>query len=1434
MEHQDFLNYLEYSGKDPSRLIFEDELTGLFNRRYLYHYFQSKVAWAALDACPLSLLMMDLDHFKQVNDSYGHQAGDQALVWLAGLLKGVAGKVGMPIRFAGDEFMILLKDCEKSASLQLGVQLLQHVRDNPFQLDDQNGALNLTISLGIASAPDDAISGKGLIQMADTALYSAKKNGRNQLVNAADVNPAAVFTKTAINQLKEVKIVGRGRQLATVSDALKKFSLRQNQFLLAEGAAGMGKTEFLEAIRRNLARSRTWQVKVNGNPQEMYRPYYLTAKILEGLLKLCDDLGMAVLKSLNPTELTFLAPIMPQLEIVGMPVVDENEKEFREGIFRTVFHLLHKLLDTRPVILFIDDIQYSDLATLLLIRQLILHGGFPIFICCTSSVASPPAATGEITPLDRFLTKFQEDLSIQKFSLTPLTSSDIAKHVQCLFPNVQLPADFDENLAKISQGNPLFFNEILRKLVLDEKITLIGQKWVIKPLEEAYLPRSLEEIVSGKIATLDEESKQMLDQVSALGEGVPLSMLIGSSEEMEARVLEFIDKAATQGLLSSDFEVNDEVVRFLGKRILEITYGAIEPERKEKIHERIGNYHETLYQKRLIPSAATLAYHFKRSTDQEKARNYEQILTATNRKNFNAEEASLYTNEELNEGLGTDLPIRPQDEPLIPRAIRDFMVAVRYIKLYPPGSKSIISVTHQAKKSFDQILQNNETVNLAQIKQDLLVNGQEINSPELKKVAGSFLQFLDRYELKGITFHQGITDEELEILLETFGRTQLKIFDQDYWKRFSAENQLNHVELKQMRYAMKGRPSTASPARQSATTAESAAGAEAVEQRQTGMAANELQLLPALLKRLLGAARIIKLYPLKSNAVASAIAHLMKTLNGILKNQTAITLSQASNTLLVNGSRVDVSDFKTFAESFVKFLKKVGLNSLTFKDNVTIREIEILIDTFGSILPDGAETEFWKKFAADQELSGIFFDKQIYEIRAAQTQMAEVDTSGIAEDVATVEELSEVEEVSAEEPIPDENFETFLFEFQNIIQKFFDSGSGNKAQQKVNLLFLGYQDRATVTREKIINASRNLMENLPSPFQHDFAKILADPLLFAFLKEKESKIVVEMAALLNRLFVNLVEFVEYPLAARILSQLKQRYQELKSAGDSHVQRLIKSLGIRLNPITQNLLVADLKSGDSVRQRNATQLLQSLGQVAIPLLMDIIKQEDDYRARQTAAALIAKQGPKAAERLKRLLVLEITPDERGRVLEIIDTVTNDLTNELFHALEDENHRVRMAAFRLAERMNDKRMAGPLIENIKSLKGQLAVAAVNTLGKLRPPEAVAELSSLLNSTKEEDLRTACCRALGQIAKPDCIEPLEKVLYQKSFILRRPKYSDQVRATAAFALGNIPHPQALKTLAQFVNDSNQRIRAIAQSAVKTVRSASPRKTVDVSVIQ
>ncbi|MGD9382842.1 MAG: GGDEF domain-containing protein, partial [Desulfobacterales bacterium] len=184
MEHKDLLYFLQHVGTDPSRLIFEDDLTGIYNRRFLLSYLQHKVSWDSLESRPVSLLMMDLDYFKEINDAHGHDVGDKALIWMAELVKKLSGDNGLAIRYGGDEFMILLPDADKESALKVGEALMQQIHNERFYLDEVGDDLNITISVGVASAPDDAQSGKDLIRKADTALYYAKRFGRDRLASA--------------------------------------------------------------------------------------------------------------------------------------------------------------------------------------------------------------------------------------------------------------------------------------------------------------------------------------------------------------------------------------------------------------------------------------------------------------------------------------------------------------------------------------------------------------------------------------------------------------------------------------------------------------------------------------------------------------------------------------------------------------------------------------------------------------------------------------------------------------------------------------------------------------------------------------------------------------------------------------------------------------------------------------------------------------------------------------------------------------------------------------------------------------------------------------------------------------------------------------------------------------------------------------------------
>ncbi len=287
MEYEELLNFLQNIGKDPSRLIFEDELTGIYNRRFLLHYFQYKITWDALTQEPVSLIMMDMDRFKQINDTYGHQVGDEALVFLAGVLKGVGGEEGLPIRYAGDEFMILLPQGGKEKALQVGERLLNRVHE---EFPDDRGGRGRQAShhpqhRDRVGARKTRKPEEGSFRRPTPRFITPRKTGGTAWPTRGAIPPQEVFEKTALYQLQGENIAGRKEQLAEISQCLQSFSQGQSHFILVEGGSGLGKSAFLEVIRENLTQKKEMRVcKVGGAIQEMFRPYYLATRFLVELL----------------------------------------------------------------------------------------------------------------------------------------------------------------------------------------------------------------------------------------------------------------------------------------------------------------------------------------------------------------------------------------------------------------------------------------------------------------------------------------------------------------------------------------------------------------------------------------------------------------------------------------------------------------------------------------------------------------------------------------------------------------------------------------------------------------------------------------------------------------------------------------------------------------------------------------------------------------------------------------------------------------------------------------------------------------------------------------------------------------------------------------------------------------------------------------------
>jgi diguanylate cyclase (GGDEF)-like protein len=172
---------LQRANEQLAQLALHDPLTGLANRRKFAERFEYDMARAARASMPLSLLMVDIDHFKAINDRHGHLAGDSCLKALAALLAGSVRAVDLVARFGGEEFVVLLPEMSAVQSLLAGERMRSRVEKHPVDIEAGAPPVTMTVSVGAATTAGAAIGLEELLARADEAVYRAKRAGRNQV-----------------------------------------------------------------------------------------------------------------------------------------------------------------------------------------------------------------------------------------------------------------------------------------------------------------------------------------------------------------------------------------------------------------------------------------------------------------------------------------------------------------------------------------------------------------------------------------------------------------------------------------------------------------------------------------------------------------------------------------------------------------------------------------------------------------------------------------------------------------------------------------------------------------------------------------------------------------------------------------------------------------------------------------------------------------------------------------------------------------------------------------------------------------------------------------------------------------------------------------------------------------------------------------------------
>ena len=755
--------------KSSELLIYTDELSGLFNRRYLYYYLPQELQAAKEEKYSLWLFMLDVDNFKIINDTYGHLFGDEILKGLSTILTENTKSDDKKIRYAGDEFTLIMARLSREDVLNVADRLLAKINAYAFKEKRSGKEVRITISIGIAGFPQDTADYMELINLADRSLYISKQKGKNCISTASEITPELFWKKDILERFPCSVLVERDSQLSQLQEAT-------SQFFLISGELGIGKSRLLNEFERRLSSfGKATCLSVRCEEKLLNQPYYIAGEILYKYLISVRELPQQALEGIPQDQLQTLVNFMPILkEMTGLtPAPDSVLGEDVLGEAWVKFFL--NISKLKACCLLFDDFHYVDSQTLKVILRLAQENKKPpILIAVNVSSEMLAVAETEGLPLAGAMKTETFQKSAETINLPRLSSSGTREMVASIFFKIPLSNNFFDLVYKVSAGNPLFVEELLKYIIEKEFISYGRGKWIEQRIEESQLPLSIAEAIKARIDDLSVETKEMIAKAAVIGEDFGVDLLQKIDSEDRGYILDLMEAAKKIGLIYEKSTGGKDEFSFVTDEIRKVLFKTIGEPRTKHLYSRLGEIKEKLNPDKISSIAGELYFNFKKAEDWMRAEQYAKVVKE-GRSSF-YDRTMKYAQALLEEVAETKIaqPLSKEALSLVPDIIRFIYIAsINYI-LYPPGNAMRVQAIEEVYQRLSQVLDQAELLNISCVDKTIIVNNKRMGKDAKAFFQDSFTSFLKNLNIESISFAKGLDKQEVTAFIETINSAKEK------------------------------------------------------------------------------------------------------------------------------------------------------------------------------------------------------------------------------------------------------------------------------------------------------------------------------------------------------------------------------------------------------------------------------------------------------------------------------------------------------------------------------------------------------------------------------------------------------------------------------------------------------------------------------------